>query len=56
MKREDNKHTVEKIYGLCVLFKFSSGNKWINHMKNAVLIDISFSIETIKYISCIIIW
>ncbi len=27
MKREDNKHSNEKIYGLCVFFKLSSGNK-----------------------------
>ncbi len=27
LKREDNKHTIVKIYGLCVFFKLSSGNK-----------------------------
>ncbi len=26
-KREDNKHTIAKIYGICVLFKLSPGNK-----------------------------
>ncbi len=26
MKREDNKHTIAKIYGLCVFFKLSPGN------------------------------
>ncbi len=40
MKREDDKHTIAKIYGLC--FSSSSGNKLINYMRNAVLIDISF--------------
>ncbi len=30
MKREDNKHTIAQIYGLCVFFKLSSGNKYIN--------------------------
>ncbi len=27
MKREDNKHTIAKIYGLCMFFKLSPGNK-----------------------------
>ncbi len=49
MKREDNKHTIAKIYGLCV---FQVIFRYINNKlyENAVLIDISFSIETIKYI------
>ncbi len=45
MKREDNKHTIAKIYGHC--FKLSPGNN-NKLMKNAVLVNISFSIETIK--------
>ncbi len=32
MRREDNKHTIVKKYGLCVFFKLYSGyvNKYIN--------------------------
>ncbi len=48
MKCEDNKHMIANIYGLCVFFKLSPDNNYIIYTKNAVLIDISFSIETIK--------
>ncbi len=50
MKREDNKRLRKYMVYVC-FSKLSSGNKYINYMKNAVLIDISFSTETIKYIS-----
>ncbi len=51
MKCEDNKHMIANIYGLCVFFKLSPDNNYIIYTKNAVLIDISFSIETIKKIA-----